>query len=307
VTDMKWLRAAQRATTPASRRRFTRKHRALKIRNQIAGCEGCELHKRRTQTVPFDNDRPRPLAFVGEAPGKQEDESGLPFVGRSGQLLDSIIEATGNTRSDCVVLNTLACRPPHNRKPKPKEVVACRPLFDKQLDFTGAWVVVLLGGSALNQIRPGLKITDARGKPFWMAGRIYVPTYHPAYVLRQPKMRSITEHDIRTAFKIVNGHSWWEPLYIKPLAKPGDKTTQDLTYALDAQGWAIYDSSRLNDRIIVVKDDVVKVPAKHIPLIRYTVEELVRIGELGRGKQLTTGEFNSIHLVKRLGGTVITK
>jgi len=294
----KWSEAASRATTSKSRRHFTRKHQSLKIRTKIAACTACPLHMKRITTVPFDNDKPKPIAIVGEAPGVSEDKQGIPFVGRSGALLDKMIEATGNTRTDAVVMNTVACRPPHNRTPTRKEVDACRPLFDRQLEFSGAWVVLLLGGSALNQIRPGLRISDARGEPFWMAGRIYVPTYHPAYVLRQMKMRAVTERDIGLAFKIVNGASWWKPLFVKPLAKPNDKSTKDLTYALDTQGWATIDSSRLNDRIVVVKDDIVKVPVKHASLIRYTVEELVRIGELGRGKRLTVGELNAIHLVK---------
>lgn len=303
----KWLTAAQRATTPVSRRRFTRKHKALKLRTEISTCIACPLSTTRLNAVPFDNDRPKPIAIVGEAPGVVEDKSGVPFVGKSGALLDKMIQSTGNHRSDAVVMNTVACRPPHNRKPTLEEASACRPLFDKQLGFSGAWVVLLMGGSALNQLRPGLRISNARGEPFWMAGRIYIPTYHPAYVLRKPKMRSVTEKDIGLAFKIVNGYSWWKPLFTKPLAKPNDKTTKDLTYALDSQGWAVYDSLRLNDCIVVVKDDVVKVPVKHMSLIRYTVEELVRIGELGRGQSLTTGELNSIHLVKHLGGTIVVR
>ena len=108
-----------------------------------------------------------------------EDKTGTPFVGKSGRLLDRMIEATNNKRSDTVVLNTVACRPPNNRKPSKDEITECRPLYEKQLDFTGAWVVLLLGASALHQIRPGLNISDVRGEPFWMAGRIYIPTYHP--------------------------------------------------------------------------------------------------------------------------------
>lgn len=305
MTDTKWIKAAQRARTPEARRRFTRKHRALKIRNQIAVCKNCPLHKTRINTVSFDNDLPRALAIVGEAPGVMEDKTGVPFVGKSGRLLDRMIEATNNERSDAVVMNTIACRPPHNRKPTRDEVDACRSLFEKQLDFSGAWVVLLMGASALHQIRPGITISNARGKPFWMAGRIYIPTYHPAYVLRQPSMKSMTQNDIALAYKIVNGNAWWEPLYVKPLAKPNDKATQDLSNLLDARGWAVFDSSRLNDRVLVVKDDLVKIPPKHQSLVRYTVEELTRIGELGRGRQLTLGELNTIHLVKRLGGIVV--
>jgi hypothetical protein len=185
--------------------------------------------------------------------------------------------------------------------------MACRPLFDKQIDFTGAWVVVLLGASALNQIRPGSNITSMQGKPFWQEGRIYIPTFHPAYVLRKLKLKSTVTHDIKKAFRIVNGHEWWEPTFMSPLAKPKDDDSKLLTQLLDEQGWARIYSHRLADNVVVVKDDIVKVPAKHVGLIRYSVQELVRIGELGRGKQLTTSELDGIHLVKHLGGTVVVK
>jgi hypothetical protein len=185
--------------------------------------------------------------------------------------------------------------------------MACRPLFHKQLDFTGAWVVVLLGASALNQIRPGSNITSQQGNPFWQEGRIYIPTFHPAYVLRKPNLKKTVTHDIELAFKIVNGNKWPKPHFVRPLAKPNDDDSALLTQLLDEHGWAAIDSTRLQQRVVVVTDTVVKVPAKHSLLIRYTVEELVRIGELGRGKQLTTAELNGIHLVKHLGGTVVVR
>jgi hypothetical protein len=105
----------------------------------------------------------------------------------------------------------------------------------------------------------------------------------------------------------VNGHEWPEPDFIKPLAKPNDKDSEYLTQLLDEHGWAVIDSTRLQSRVVVVKDNVVKVPAKYAMLVRYSVEELVRLGELGRGKELTTAELNSIHLVKHIGGTVVVK
>ncbi len=303
--DTKWIKAAQRATTPTSRRRFTRRHRASKLRAKITACEACPLAATRLNTVPFDNDLPHPLAFVGEAPGAAEDKTGTPFVGRSGRLLDTMIEATGHIRTDVTVLNTVACRPPRNRKPTVEESAACRPLFDRQLDFTGAWVVVLLGASALNQIRPNSSITNLQGKPFWMTGRIFIPTFHPAYVLRKPNLQSTVQRDIGLAFNIVEGKEWWEPISVKHMSSRDDKLGSDLTNLIDVQGWAAVDSANLEDRIVVVADDNVKVPAKYVNHVRYTVEEMVRIGELGRGQKLTSGELASIHLVKRLGGTIL--
>ena len=300
----KWILAAQRAKTPSSRRKFIRLHKALKLTSEIAGCENCPLHVTRTNTVPFDNTSPVPLAFVGEAPGKNEDEQGKPFVGRSGKLLDEMIEKAGGERKGVVVLNTLACRPPKNRTPKPDELSACRPLFDKQLDFTGAWVVVLLGASALKQFHRG-NITSLRGKPFWQQGRIFIPTFHPAYVLRKPSLREQAQLDINLAFGIINGNAWWEPKPVQQLERRGSDS-RFLTELLDTKGWAVIDSPRIGDTVVVTRDREVLVPMKYATHVRYTVEEMVKIGELGRGAKLTTGELSTIHLVKTvLKGTVV--
>ena len=303
----KWITAATNASTPADRRKYLRKHRALQIRNEIAGCTNCALSETRINTVPFDRAKPLPIAIVGEAPGAAEDKTGKPFVGRSGQLLDTMIENAGYSRSDTVVLNAVACRPPRNRKPYTPELDACQPLFDKQLNFTGAWVVVLLGASALNRFSPNMTITDARGTPFWQAGRIYIPTFHPSYVLRYGGKRKVVEADIKMAFDFAYGEKWWEPTFIGAVIDPTDDDAKFLAQLLDTQGWVVLNATRLGDTVVVVKDDKVKVPIKHGQLARYTVEEMVRIGEMGKGPKLTTQELQQIHLVKReLTGMVVT-
>jgi len=190
-----------------------------------------------------------------------------------------MLNSCGYEREQAIVMNVVACRPPKNRTPDIEEVEACSPHFDAQLELSGAWVVALLGQSALNRIRPGQKIGNARGKPFWQEGRIWVPTYHPAYVLRNRNARGLVEADLGLAFDIAYGHKFQQPLLIEPLSKG---STKDLAYALDSQGYAVWDSDRLGDTVVVVNDILVKVPTKHGHLIRYTVEELVRIGELGR-------------------------
>lgn len=299
--ESKWRKAAANARTPDSRNRFLRLAQAEKLRSDIASCERCPLAKRRTMTVPFDQTSPKPIALVGEAPGKHEDLEGRPFVGRSGALLDRLIGDLGYSRDDVVVLNTVACRPPNNRDPKPEETEACRPLFERQLDFSGAWIVVLMGNKALQHEFPGKTISKARGNPMWKQGRIYVPAYHPAYILRNRRNESLLSNDLNLAFQIYRGDKWWDPL-LTSVTKSKDGA---LRHALDNQGWALVNSERLNDQIIVTVDTIVKVPPKYGKLIRYTVEELVRLGELGHGTKLSHAELNGIHLVKRLGGVVI--
>ncbi len=300
MTD--WLKAAKRAKTEASHAKFLRRHAEEYLRDTITSCRACPLHKTRKHAVPFDGSPPKPIAIVGEAPGAAEDKEGVPFVGRSGSMLRQMLEASGYERSQAVIMNVVACRPPKNRTPHVEEVEACSPHFDAQLELSGAWVVLLLGQSALSRIRPGVQIGHMRGKPFWQDGRIWIPTYHPAYVLRNRNSRGLVEHDIGLAFDIAYGRKWEEPFAIAPLSKTSDKT---LAYSLQHQGYAVVDSKRLGDTVLIVKNGTIVPPAKHGHLVRYTVEELVRIGELGGGATMTTETLQRIHEVKRLGGTVI--
>ena len=126
------------------------------------------------------------LMFVGEGPGAQEDEQGLPFVGRSGKLLDRLLqEEVGIDRSACYITNVVKCRPPGNRDPKPDEIVACRPYLSEQLALVNPAVIVTLGNFAsklLLDTETG--ITKLRGRSYEYAGRSLVPTFHPAAALR---------------------------------------------------------------------------------------------------------------------------
>ncbi len=149
-------------------------------------CTRCPLAAGRTQVV-FGTGNPRAdLLFVGEGPGADEDAAGLPFVGRSGKLLDRLIaEEMGRTRADCYIANTVMCRPPGNRDPRPEEQAACRPWLDAKIDLIDPGVVVTLGNVATRALlgRPE-GITRLRGRAYPWRGRMLVPTYHPSAVLR---------------------------------------------------------------------------------------------------------------------------
>lgn len=303
MTD--WLAAASRAKTPEARRNFLRLLKREQLEAEIAACRSCPLNRSRSHTVPMSGFIPTPLACVGEAPGQEEDRQGKPFVGRSGKLLDKTLTDAGMERKKVAVFNTLACRPPKNRTPSPEESSACRPFFDRQLELSGAWVVLLLGGSALNQIQPGAKISRARGTPFWQGGRIWIPTYHPAYILRNPKAGVHLKQDIRLGVDIALGRKWWPPVSTQGL-RFADDFGPAFTSAIDTQGWADVYSRRLQDEVMVVKTDETTVPINYLNLPRYTVEELVRIGEAGKGQKMTVGDLRRIHLVKQyLGGKVV--
>ena len=301
MTDNSFIRKAQTATTPSSRRAFMRAHKRSKIQSSLQGCQDCDLYKNRIQAVAIDTAKPRPLAFVVSAPTKQDDENGSPISGRAGDLLNQLIDQSGNVRTDSVSICAVACRPPHSRRPRTDELTACSPNFQQQLDFSGAWVVVLFGDEAVSQVT-NRTISQLDSKPFWFKGRIYFAAPDLSAALKKHSLQPIIQKVVTKAFKIVNGDEWWEP-YINQLAK--DKQTEDLTAMLSSRGWAHYDSFRLSDRVIVVKDDLVKVPIKYVHDIRYTIQELIRIGELGRGGRISTPELQSVHLVKKLGGVIV--
>jgi uracil-DNA glycosylase family 4 len=156
------------------------------LAREAASCTLCPLAATRTQVVFSRGDPTADLVFVGEAPGRDEDLQGEPFVGKSGQLLDRLVhEEMGLERDRFYVMNTLKCRPPGNRDPKPEEITACSGWFDRQLALLQPKVVVTLGNFAtrvLLQTKDG--ITRLRGRTYPYRGGVLVPTFHPAAVLR---------------------------------------------------------------------------------------------------------------------------
>ncbi len=153
---------------------------------EASSCTRCRLAETRTQVV-FGVGHPRAqLLLVGEGPGAEEDARGEPFVGRSGKLLDRLLaEEVGVTRADCYIANVVKCRPPDNRDPRPDEREACRPWLDAQLDLVGPRVVVTLGNVAARALLGTTEgVTRLRGQSYPWAGRLLVPTFHPAAALR---------------------------------------------------------------------------------------------------------------------------
>jgi uracil-DNA glycosylase family 4 len=162
------------------------------MRDQALGCARCRLAEGRTQVVFGMGDPNADLMFVGEGPGAEEDRQGLPFVGRSGQLLDRLmLEEMGLTRDSCYIANVVKCRPPDNRDPKPDEIAACRPWLEAQIDLIAPKVIVTLGNFSsklLLDTKEGItklrgKVYDYRERPDGGTVRL-VPTFHPAAVLR---------------------------------------------------------------------------------------------------------------------------
>jgi uracil-DNA glycosylase family 4 len=156
------------------------------LRTAALGCTKCPLAPTRTQVVFGVGDPRADLLFVGEAPGREEDLAGEPFVGRSGKLLDRLmLEEIGIGRDKCYIANVVKCRPPQNRNPAPAEIEACRPYLEEQIAHMEPAVVVTLGNFATRLL---LDTTDGirqlRGSVYPFRSGHLVPTYHPAYVLR---------------------------------------------------------------------------------------------------------------------------
>lgn len=165
-------------------------------------CNKCKLSKGRTQIVYGEGNPKSRIVFVGEAPGEQEDESGHPFVGRSGQLLEKMINAMGFRREDVFICNVVKCRPPENRNPESDEIESCKPYLFRQLDLIKPEVVVALGKFASQTLlETETPITELRGKIHPFRNTKLIPTFHPAYLLRSPSSKKIAWEDLKLAVK----------------------------------------------------------------------------------------------------------
>jgi uracil-DNA glycosylase family 4 len=162
-------------------------------------CSRCKLHTLGRKQVVFGVGNPNAdLMFVGEAPGADEDEQGEPFVGRAGQLLTKIIEAIGLERDDVYIANVIKCRPPGNRNPEPDEVERCQPFLFRQIDAIKPKVIVALGKFAAQALLQTTDpITRLRGRTFKYRGATLIPTFHPAYLLRNPSSKREVWEDMK--------------------------------------------------------------------------------------------------------------
>ena len=162
-------------------------------------CRLCKLHTLGRKQVVFGVGNPNAdLMFVGEAPGADEDIQGEPFVGRAGQLLTKIIEAIGMKRSDVYIANVIKCRPPGNRNPEPDEVERCEPFLFQQIDMVKPKVIVALGKfAAQSLLKTTEPITRMRGREYKFRSAILMPTFHPAYLLRNPSSKREVWEDMK--------------------------------------------------------------------------------------------------------------
>jgi len=308
------LSTIQRIKNPDARarllHRYVKDRKTSQTRSSILACQACSLHERVKAPVPWSGPIPAPLVFVGEAPGVEEDRFGIPFVGQAGRLFDHLLTTAGLDRDDMFVANALCCQPPENRDPFPAEIAACQPNLQAQLDLSGAWVGVTLGSFALAAVsgrtRSQVKITAERGKPILLDGRIWIPTFHPAYALRNPAAGKQILDDIRAAHRLQTGEEELpSQTYMAMASQEG--ATDGLLDKLSDEGYAIVNLHRLEDTVIVTRDGNVSLPdSTPASYVVYTLEELLRMGEFGKAARFNSVDYKRIHLVKKiLGATVI--
>ncbi len=167
-------------------------------------CTKCRLAGTRTQVVFGTGNPDADLMFIGEAPGRDEDLQGKPFVGRAGQLLTDIIKAMKLTRDDVYIANVIKCRPPENRNPEADELDACRPFIRRQVELIKPRVIVTLGKFALQSLTgKAHAVSAARGQWTEYEGIKVMPTYHPAYLLRTPSAKKDVWNDMKKVMAVL--------------------------------------------------------------------------------------------------------
>jgi uracil-DNA glycosylase len=209
--DPQWRRRADSLLSSASKDEhpaalFRNQDDALvAVRTEIGDCTRCKLHAQGRKQIVFGVGNPNAdLMFVGEAPGADEDVQGIPFVGRAGQLLTRIIEAIGLTREDVYIANVIKCRPPGNRNPEQDEVETCEPFLFQQIDIIKPKVIVALGTFAARALLRTLDpISRLRGRVYEYRGAKLIPTFHPAYLLRNPSSKREVWEDMKVVRRLL--------------------------------------------------------------------------------------------------------
>jgi DNA polymerase len=177
------------------------------VRRELGDCRRCKLCEGRKQIVFGVGNPKAELVFVGEGPGADEDEQGIPFVGKAGQLLTKMIEAMGFARDDVYICNVVKCRPPGNRNPEPEEIQACEPFLRAQLGAIQPKAIVALGKfAAQTLLRDMTPISKLRGRWREYCGIPLMPTFHPAYLLRNPAEKRSAWADLQLVMKKFDKH-----------------------------------------------------------------------------------------------------
>lgn len=165
------------------------------IAQQVSVCVLCSLSTTRTNAVPGEGPIDAEIMFIGEGPGQNEDRQGRPFVGAAGKFLSDLLAQAGLKREEVFITNVVKCRPPNNRDPEPRELLACRPYLMRQIETIKPHVIVTLGRYSMAVFMPDARISGVHGQARLVQGKIVVPMYHPAAALHQPLLKPTLEKD----------------------------------------------------------------------------------------------------------------
>jgi len=177
------------------------------VRKELGDCKRCKLHQTRRTIVFGEGNEKATLMLIGEGPGYDEDVQGRPFVGRAGQLLTKIIQSINLPREEVYIANIIKCRPPQNRNPEPDEIQSCHPFLMKQISVIQPKIICALGTfSAQTLLKTDIKISALRGKFYDLEGIKVIPTYHPAFLLRNPERKREVWEDMKKIAEWLNNN-----------------------------------------------------------------------------------------------------
>ena len=174
------------------------------IRSQVISCIKCSLSKTRINAVPGKGNPKAEILFIGEAPGRNEDQKGEPFVGSAGKILTEALSSAGLSRDDVYITNVVKCRPPNNRVPLQEEKESCQPYLSKELEIIKPKIICIMGNTAYGSLLNGNSITKNRGKIIEKDGQKYFLTIHPAATIYNQELKSVLKDDIKTLVEILD-------------------------------------------------------------------------------------------------------
>ncbi|MDE1829699.1 MAG: uracil-DNA glycosylase [Thaumarchaeota archaeon] len=174
------------------------------VRRSVISCTRCDLSKTRTNAVPGSGNAQTDVIFIGEAPGRNEDLQGEPFVGTAGKILSEALEYAGFVRKDIYITNIVKCRPPNNRRPNKQEIDTCSIYLQKELEIIRPKIICILGNTAYGSLLDGSAITKNRGKVIKRNNHLYFVTVHPAAIIYNPALRQVIKDDLKTLHAILD-------------------------------------------------------------------------------------------------------
>ena len=174
------------------------------VRKSVIACTNCALSKTRTNAVPGSGKNEAEVVFIGEAPGRNEDVQGTPFVGTAGKILTESLEYAGFVRQDVYITNVVKCRPPDNRRPNMQEINSCSPYLREELTLIRPKIVCILGNTAYGTLLGGSEITKNRGKVLQKDGQLYFVTVHPAAVIYNQSLGQVLKEDLKSLREVLN-------------------------------------------------------------------------------------------------------